>query len=97
MVNKFQDYYKRNRLVVEEVIKRIVKIDQVENIDFRDDIRLMNRIENSSFLVKDKKVSILTSTLKKFFQIMEKEKVLFYEYKYDLLDCLTDLLKALQE
>ena len=96
MVNKFQDYYKRNRLVVEEVIKRIVKIDQVENIDFRDDIRLMNRIENSSFLVKDKKVSILTSTLKKFFQIMEKEKVLFYEYKYDLLDCLTDLLKALQ-
>mgnify|MGYP003432640531 FL=1 len=51
MVNKFQDYYKRNRLVVEEVIKRIVKIDQVENIDFRDDIRLMNRIENSSFLV----------------------------------------------
>ena len=96
MVNKFQDYYKRNRLVVEEVIKRIVKIDQVENIDFRDDIRLMNRIENSSFLVKDKKVSILTSTLKKFFQIMEKKKVLFYEYKYDLLDCLTDLLKALQ-
>ena len=96
MNNKFQDYYKKNRLRVEEVIKGIVKIDQIENVDFKEDVRVMNRIENSSFLVKDKKVSILTSVLKKFFQILEKEKSLFYEYKYDLLECLTDLLKALQ-
>lgn len=95
MNKKFQDYYQKNRLRVEELIKKVVKIDQVDNIDFREDEIMLNRIENSSFLLKDKKISILTSLLKKFFQLMEKDKYLFYEYKYNLLDCMTDMLKAL--
>jgi hypothetical protein len=96
MDKKIQDYYQKNRLRVEELIKKIVKIDQVEEIDFKEDIIMINRVENSSFLVKDKKISILSALLKKIFQIMEKDKYLFYEYKYDLLNCLTDILKAFQ-
>lgn len=96
MDKKIQDYYQKNRLRIEELIKKIVKIDQIDETDFRDDIIMINRVENSSFLLKDKKISVLTALLRKFFQIMEQDKYLFYEYKYDLLNCLTDILKALQ-
>ena len=96
MDKKIQDYYQKNRLRVEELIKKIVKIDQADETDFKEDIIMINRIENSSFLMKDKKVSALSALLRKIFQIIENDKYLFYEYKYDLLNCLTDILKAFQ-
>ena len=96
MDKKIQDYYQKNRLRVEELIKKIVKIDQADETDFKEDIIMINRIENSSFLMKDKKVSALSALLRKIFQIIENDKYLFYEYKYDLLNCLTDILRAFQ-
>ena len=38
MDKKIQDYYQKNRLRIEELIKKIVKIDQIDETDFRDDI-----------------------------------------------------------
>ena len=96
MDRKIQDYCQKNRLRVEELIKKIVKIDQADEADFKEDRIMINRIENSSFLVKDKKVSALSALLRKLFQIIEDDKYLFYEYKYDLLNCLTDILRAFQ-
>lgn len=96
MDKRIQDYCQKNRLRVEELIKKIVKIDQADEADFREDIIMINRIENSSFLIKDKKVSALSALLRKIFQKIEEDKYLFYEYKYDLLNCLTDMLRAFQ-
>ena len=96
MDKKIQDYCQKNRLRVEELIKKIVKIDQADEADFKEDVIMINRIENSSFLVKDKKMSALSALLRKIFQKIEEDKYLFYEYKYDLLNTLTDILKAFQ-
>ena len=78
MDKKIQDYYQKNRLRVEELIKKIVKIDQADEADFREDVIMINRIENSSFLMKDKKISALSALLRKIFQIIENDKYLFY-------------------
>ncbi|WP_068268680.1 hypothetical protein [Caviibacter abscessus] len=89
--NNFDSILENDIKIIREISDFLLKIVNPEEIDFQICIKKINKLENDTFSLTNIHDIDLLSNIKKIFLNIDRNKFLFFEFKYDLFSVLSKI------
>lgn len=78
---------------IDKLLNFILRVKNAEKEDFQICVKYLNTIENDTFYLKILNYYDLISLIRKLFIYIDKNRMIFYEYKYILFSAISNLKK----
>lgn len=77
--------------IIKQISNFLLQVVNPENVDFQFCIKKINKLENDTLFIKNIRNIDLLSNIKKIFLTIDRNKLTFYEFKYNLFSVLSKL------